>query len=90
MTMKERAINEYINHRKEILYYLSICGYLKNKNINYDKYNNLYLIHNQALTTVKRILSETTIKRDLKKYDVTIMFDAEKNFLQWKEHFEKK
>ncbi len=89
MTMKERAINEYINHKKAALYYISICGYLRNKNINYDKYNNLYLIHNQALATVKRVLSETTIKRDLKKYDVSIMFDAEKNFLQWKEQLKK-
>lgn len=89
MTMKERALKEYKNQFTAVLYYSSVWGYLKNKNLDHKTFIDYYMIHNEALTTIKRVLSVTTIKKELEKINIECAFESQKMFLDWKDVFEK-
>ena len=87
--MKEKAIKEWREHRIAALYYNTIDGYLRHRNIDSSVYLKLYEIHNEAMATVERILSVTTVKRVLPKLEIECMFKAQGDFLNWKSKFEK-
>ena len=89
MTMKERALKEYENHFTEALYYSSICGYLRNRNLKDNTFIELYMLHNEVIAAIKRILSVTTIKKELEKINIHCAFESQKRFLDWQSIFEK-